>query len=80
MSGQTHFFLAPNVRMRLDGDGRFDELIMYDGDLVVVAHVRMDDDRLLIGLNPFGAIEPRVAMAVTINEGKLDVTAKKVES
>ena len=75
-----HFFLAPNVRMQLGDDGRFDELIMYDGDLVAVAHVHMEGDTLRIALNPFGAIPPRVSMAVMISEGKLDVTAKKVES
>lgn len=42
---RPHFFLAPNVRMRLGDDGRFDELIMYDGDLVAVAHVKMEGTR-----------------------------------
>ena len=36
----AHFCLAPAVG-RLNDGGRFDELIMYDGDLVMVAEVKM---------------------------------------
>ena len=68
------FLIGGKVELRPDEDGKFDELILRDGQDCIVHAEMMSDKSLWIGIYPRGEKQRRVCLWIRSN-GKLKVHA-----